>query len=83
MAEELNNFFCLVFFPVKMVKKPYRLQCKIRRKHRGEITDIIITPELVKKHLLKLKRNKSPGPDNLGSAFLLDTCDFIATKHQP
>ena len=31
----------------------------------------------MKKHLLKLKRNKSSGPDNLGSAFLLDTCDFI------
>ena len=40
--------------------------------------DIIFTPELVKKHTLNLKRNKSPRPDNLGWAFLLDTCGYIA-----
>lgn len=42
-----------------------------------KLQDIVNTPELVRKHLNHLKRNTSPGPDNLGSSLLLDICDFI------
>ena len=42
-----------------------------------KLSNIDITPELVRKHLLKLKRNKSPGLDNSGSSPLLDICDYI------
>ena len=41
-----------------------------------KLDSITITPELVKKHITRLKRSKSPGPDNLGSSLLLDIGDL-------
>ena len=64
MAEELNNFFA---------------QYKVSRKYSDQkLTDINITLELVRKHLIKLKMNKAPGPGTLGSSFLVDICDQVA-----
>ena len=51
---------------------------KFRWDFEEKLTDINITPELVRKHLLKLKRNKSPGPDNIGFSLLLDLCGYIS-----
>ena len=42
-----------------------------------KLKHIDITPDLVRKHINQLKRNKSPGPDNLGSSLLLDICENI------
>ena len=49
---------------------------KFKGDSEENLTDINIIPELVRKHLLKLKRNKSPGPDIIGSSLLLDICDY-------
>ena len=53
---------------------------KFKGDSEEKLTDINITPELVRKHLLILKRNKSPGPDNIGSSLLLDIFDYISEQ---
>ena len=55
-----------------------RTNVKFKGDSEEKLTDINITPKLVRKHLLKLKRNKSPGPDTIGSSLLLDICDYIS-----
>ena len=67
MAEELNAFFASSF-----TRKNTENITSSNVKLKGESEDINIPPEFVRKHLLKLKQNKSPGPDNIGSSLLLD-----------
>ena len=76
MADILNNFFVSSFTrensdniqtPEDMFTGP----------NEDTLQDISITPQIVKKHLQRLKRNKSPGPDLFGSSLLLDICDYI------
>ena len=76
MAEELNTFFASSFTreDTDNITDP---DIQFHGSSEEKLTDINITPELVKKHVLKLKRNKSPGPDNIGSSLLLDICDYI------
>ena len=71
MAEELNTFFASSF------TRRILIILQIHESSEEKLTDIKITHELVKKNVLKLKRNKSPGPDNIGSALLLDISDYI------
>ena len=42
------------------------------------LCDVNITPEIVIKHIRKLKKNKAPGPDNIGSSLLLNLCESLA-----
>ena len=77
MAEELNNFFASSFTR-ENTDSIQDSNIKFQGNSDQKLTDINITPELVRKHLIKLKRNKAPGPDNLGSSFLLDICDQVA-----
>lgn len=76
MADELNSFFASSFTRENSdnIKNP---NITFSGNDSDQLKDIIITPEVVKKHLNCLKRNKSPGPDKLGSSFLLDMCDLI------
>ena len=76
MAEELNTFFASSFTreDTDNITDP---DIQFHESSEEKLTDINITPELVKKHVPKLKRNKSPGPDNIGSSLLLDICDYI------
>ena len=77
MAEELNAF-CASSFTRENTENILSSNVKFKGDSEEKLTDINITPELVRKHLLKLKRNKSPGPDNIGSSLLLDICDYIS-----
>ena len=77
MAEELNNFFASSFTRENCanIKDPDPVFCGAEN---DKLSSICITPEIVHKQLKKLKRNKSPGPDNLGSTFLQDYSDLLA-----
>ena len=77
MAEELNAFFASSFTR-ENTENISSSNVKFKGDSEEKLTDINITPELVRKHLLKLKRNKSPGLDNIGSSLLLDICDYIS-----
>ena len=77
MAEELNAFFASSFTR-ENTENISSSNVKFKGDSEEKLTDINITPELVRKHLLKLKRYKSPGPDNIGSSLLLDICDYIS-----
>ena len=77
MAEELSTFFASSFTR-ENTKNITSSNVKFKGDSKEKLTDVIITPELVRKHLLKLKQNKSPGPDNIGSSLLLDICDYIS-----
>ena len=77
MAEELNAFFASSFTR-ENTENITSSSVKFKGDSEEKLTDINITPELVRKHLLKLKRNKSPGPDNISSSLLLDICDYIS-----
>ena len=77
MAEELNAFFASSFTR-ENTENISSSNVKFKGDSEEKLTDINITPELVRKHLLKLKQNKSPGPDNIGSSLLLDICDYIS-----
>ena len=81
MAEELNAFFASSF-TLKNTENITSSNVKFKSDFEEKITDIntSITPELVRKHLLKLKRNKSPGADNIGSPLLMDIC-VICQSH--
>ena len=76
MAEEFNTFFASSFTreDTENITNP---DIQFHESSEEKLTGINITPELVKKQVLKLKRNKSPGPDNIGSSLLLDICDYI------
>ena len=77
MAEELNAFFASSFTR-ENTENNTSSNVKFKRDSEEKLTDINITPELVRKHQLKLKQNKSPVPDDIGSSLLLDICDCIS-----
>ena len=77
VAEELNAFFASSFTR-KKTENITSSNVKFKGDSEEKLTDINITPEFVRKHLLKLKQNKSPGPDSIGSSLLLDICDYIS-----
>ena len=77
MAEELNAFFASSFTR-ENTKNNTSSNVKFKRDHEEKLTDINITPELVINHLLKLKRNKSPGPDDIDSSVLLDISEPLS-----
>ena len=77
MAEKLNAFFASSFTR-ENAENITNSNVMFKGDSEEKLTDINITPELIRKHLLKLKRNKSPGPDNIGSSLLLDICDYIS-----
>ena len=76
MAEKLNAF--LHRHSHERILKILQVQTLSSKDSEEKLTDINITPELVRKHLLKLEKNNSPGPDNIGSSLLLDICDYIS-----
>ena len=76
MAEELNDFFASSFTR-ESTQNITNSNIQFQGNSEEKLSNIDITPELVRKHLLKLKRNKSPGLDNIGSSLLLDICDYI------
>lgn len=76
MAEELNKFFVSSFTRENSngIIDP---NIVFDSAEDEKLKHIDITPDLVRKHINQLKRNKSPGPDNLGSSLLLDICEDI------
>ena len=76
MAEELNDFFASSFTR-ENTQNIINSNIQFQGNSEEKLSNINVTPELVRKHLLKLKRNKSPGLDNIGSSLLLDICDYI------
>ena len=77
MAEELGAFFASSLTR-ENTEDITNSNVKFKGDSEEKNTEINISPELVRKHLLKLKRNKSPGSDYFGSSLLLDICGYIS-----
>ena len=72
-ANVLQNFFSSVFTR----EPPGDLLYFETKDFKYKLTDIDITYDMVKKKLLKLKLNKSPGPDPIHPRVLHDTAETI------
>ena len=72
-ANVLQDFFSSVFTQEPPGDIPYFK----RKDFKYKLTDIDITYDMVKKKLLKLKLNKSPGPDAIHPRVLHDTAETI------
>ena len=73
-AELLNNYFCSVFTTDNGVIDSSKLPEKIPHL----LSPVCFTPDLVLKHIKKLKANSSGGPDGLPASFFKVTSDSIA-----
>ena len=73
-ANVLQDFFSSVFTQEPPGDLPYFET----RDFQYQLSDIDITFDMVKKKLLKLKSNKSPGPDSIHPRVLHDTAETIA-----
>ena len=72
-AQLLHSFFASVFTKENLDTLP-----SLNQRHMGEpLTDIPITPEMVKKKLKKLKPTNSAGPDGLHPRVLLESTSSI------
>lgn len=78
MAETLNKFFAEIFTNenTRHIPDPVSFY---RGDDKDKLNSCVITPEIVHKHLQKLKPNKASGPDGLGSNILKDLCEVIST----
>eukprot|EP00061_Rhincodon_typus_P012924 g38980.t1 len=72
MAEELNNYFALVFTVEDMSNTP-----KIQERQGAELNMVVITKEKVLEKLNGLKIDKSPGPDGLHPRVLKEIAEEI------
>ena len=72
-ANILQEFFSSVFTEEPPGDPPYFE----KRKYDSELNDIQISPDLVKKKLLKIKVKKSPGPDKIHPRVLHETTPSI------
>ena len=70
-ANVLQDFFSSVF-----TQEPYFKT----RDFQEKLTNIDINSDMVKKKLLKLKSNKSPGPDSIHPKVLHDTAEAMALR---
>ncbi|XP_021376032.1 uncharacterized protein LOC110464894 [Mizuhopecten yessoensis] len=73
-AETLNNYFASVF----VIDGNTNIPNLTPRTYEEVLDNIIISPELVKKAIKRLNRNKSAGPDNIHPRVLVNTIDEIA-----
>ncbi len=65
-SKVLNDFFCSVFTQENKDEIPVF----DKRQYKEELSEFIITREMVEKKLLSLNPNKSPGPDGFHPLFL-------------
>ena len=72
-AEVLNKFFASVF----TVESKGNIPKLNKVQGAGELNDLVITEEKVKKQLKALRTDKSPGPDKIHNKVLLETCDVM------
>ena len=72
-ANILQKFFSSVFTE----ESPGDLPHFEKRKYDSELNDLLITTDMVKKKLLKIKVNKSPGPDQIHPRVLHETTSSI------
>ena len=73
-AQLLNNFFASVFTCENTERMP-----NMRQRHRGAPLDnLVITEDMSKKKLRKLKPTKSSGPDGLHPRVLQETASTIS-----
>ena len=77
MSETLNNFFAETFTneDSSLVPDPVNF---FEGDDSEKLKDVIFTPELFHKHLLKLKPNKDPGPGGFGSNMLKDLSEELS-----
>ena len=68
-ADALANFYAQVFTPKVVLPAPRLTNSTVTE----ELCDIVITPGLVRQHLLSLNTRKSPGEDQITPA-ILKTC---------
>ena len=72
-AELFNTFFCDVFTRENTDTIPQLDE----REFSEELKDIIVTPEIVKRELLKLNPSKSPGEDQIHPRILKENADAL------
>ncbi|KAI8484062.1 hypothetical protein Bbelb_381800 [Branchiostoma belcheri] len=73
-ADTLNQYFCSVFTEEDTDNMP----CMEAMYRGSPLEDIPITPEIVLKKLKKLKKGKSPGPDELHPKILAEFAETVA-----
>ena len=71
-ADFLNSYFSSVFVQDDEKK------CHLSRRTNAQLTDISFTPDVVKKHLKKLKTFTSPGPDGVPARLLKELASTIS-----
>ena len=77
MANMLNEFFASVFTKENMDEFPTVKQC-FRGSENEKLHTYSVTPDMVKSKLLKLKMNKAPGIDSVGTRILLELSEEIS-----
>jgi hypothetical protein len=70
MGEILNRFFASVFTREAEFKQTDLGSDRERKYQSGEMSKLLVTEEMVMKHLNGMKSNKAAGTDGLGSTFL-------------
>jgi len=74
-AEMLNRQFCSVF-----TQEDVRVVPELPpRQYQRALQDMTITPDMVKKKLLKLNPNKSPGPDSHHPMVFMNLAECLAS----
>ena len=76
MADILNNFFSSAF--TKENKDMTEVTMRFNVGDERSLRDIIITPDMVKLKISKLKEDKAPGDDGITPKFLKEVVDEIA-----
>ena len=74
MACVLNEYFASVFTPHNHGPVPTPTD----KGSASRICDVLITPGMVKKKLLKLNPGSAPGPDGISSRFLKEHAEVLA-----
>ena len=69
MSEILNNYFYSVFTKENLSDKFPEVEQVFKSDLSSNLTDIILTPELIVENLKKFKSNKALGTDGLVSDF--------------
>ena len=77
MSEMLNSYFGSVFTKENLSDTFPEVEQVFKGDQSSNLTDIIITPEVVVEKLKKLKSNKAPGRDGQVSDFFLKTSETI------
>ncbi len=82
MAEDLNEYFSLVFTRENISSLPVP-EAKFKGAESDYLGQIIVTPELVAKNIRAMKDNKLPGVDGIPPKLLLQIVEQTSVPLAP